>query len=99
MEISSEILFEEHAAVFEHAVLEIASDMGIALTKVEFVHCSKIGTGAFHFPFHTLNYSVTNFKGGGIYISEDDVSNIPVWPPPDSFAEEIRSSLSRTLSK
>lgn len=41
MAISREMLFEENAVVYEHAIHEIASEMNISLDNVELVHRSR----------------------------------------------------------
>jgi hypothetical protein len=93
MEISSEILFEEHAVVYEYAVNEIAVDMNIALDSVELVHRDRLGARM----YHLLNYRANNGKTGGVLISEDEVANIPNWPLPQSIIDGIKSSLESKL--
>lgn len=92
-EITSEILFEAHAAVFEHAVLEIASEMNVSLKAVELVHRHKLGFDV----FHVLHFKTEHGKLHGILITEDEVANLPTWPPPSSTIHRIKSALSPVI--
>ncbi len=90
LEISSDMLFEEHAVVFDQAVREIASEMNIPLEVVGLTHRKTLGADVFHW----LHFKTKNGKRAGILIADDDVANIPQWPLPTSIIDSITSSLS-----
>ncbi len=91
-EITSEILFEAHAAVFEQAVHEIASDMNVSLKAVALVHRDTLAT-----TFHVLHYKTEKGKRAGILIDDNEVANIPKWPLPTAIIESITSSISSAI--
>jgi hypothetical protein len=89
MEITKEMLFEEHAVVYEHAMHEIASELNISLDNVELVHRSRIESAQ----FHMLRFISTNGLFGGVVIKENDVNDIPQWPLSIRIIDDIKAML------
>jgi hypothetical protein len=88
IEITSEILFEEHAAVYEHVLHEIALVMNIPLDEVELVNGNKIGVSNSHLlKFHSIN----GFSA--IIIHADELANIPTWPLSIPTDQKIKNAL------
>lgn len=88
MEITSEILFEEYAAVFEHAAHEIATSMGIEILEIRFIHGMSIGVS----DSHLLKFNTTKGKGA-VLILDEEMQNIPKWPTSDSISRRITKAL------
>jgi hypothetical protein len=89
MEITKEILFEEHAVVYEQATHYIASELNIFLDEVELVHRDRIKP----VNSHMLKFSNTSGLFGGVFIKDSDVSTILKWPLPCQMIKDIKAML------